>query len=173
MEEAIGEKVDFEKNNLGFLKDDDSTLSQLESEISSQLSFNFPVPKNFQELQQLHERLKKDHASDAKPGEDMEDESGEEEEGQEDEGATTAKQEKTPLSEAERLIDQIMSKPEDPEFEEGPPMHNVEEILNEMEKDTGDTPEDEKVTERRVKQQAQYDEWSKALKNKDIWGKNS
>lgn len=173
LEETLGSKSDPSDANLNFLKDDDATLTEVEKEMAAQLSFNYVVPKNFEEMKQLYDKMQKDGP--AKPEDMMEGfSSAEDEEEENEDSPISPKARKSAQTEAERLIDRLISKPDDPLFNEGPPLHNIEETLSELDRQSGNPPEaeeDVKETVRRAKQKAQFDEWSQALKNKDIWGK--
>lgn len=173
LEEALGDKSDASQGDFNFLKDDETTLTEVEKEMGAQLSFNYTVPKNFEEMKQLYEKMQKESL--VKPEDMMEGfSSAEDEEDDNVDSPISPKARKSAQTEAERLIDRLISKPDDPLFNEGPPLHNIEETLSELDRQSGNPPEaeeDVKETVRRAKQKAQYDDWSQALKNKDIWGK--
>lgn len=173
LEESLGESVDSSTSNLDFLKDDDMTLSEVEKKMAGQLSFNFPVPNSVEEMKQWYEKLKKETPEQP---EDLPEGFSSAEEETEDavDSPITPKSSQSAQSEAERLIDRLISKPDDPLFNDGPPLQDLEDALSEIDRQSGNPPEaneDENTTAAKTKHKAQYDDWSKALKNKDIWGK--
>lgn len=171
LEESLGESVDPSKGNFSFLKDEDMTLSEVEKEMAAQLSFNYAVPKSVEDMKQMYEKLKKDGPE--KPEDLPEGFSSAEEEAEDStaDSPISPQARQSAQSEAERLIDRLISNPEDPIFNEGPPLHNLEDALSEIDRQSGNPPEATEDIARKTKQKAQYDDWSQALKNKDIWGK--
>lgn len=175
LEESLGEAVDPSTGNFSFLKDEDTTLSEVEKDMAAQLSFNFPVPKSVEEMKQMYEKMKKEGPE--KPEDLPEGFSSAEEETEDSANSPISPQSRqSAQSEAERLIDRLISKPDDPLFNEGPPLQDLEEAFSEIDRQSGnpsEATEDENTTARRTKQKSQYDDWSQALKNKDIWGKGN
>ena len=185
LHEALGEGVGDSQGKFDFLKEEDSTLEQIEKEMAGQLSFNFEVPKDMKGLQEMMKKMEKEHG--AAEGELPQ---GIEEEDMEDEAQDSAQSPNakspdpqppesdspgTERTEAQKVLDSLLKPGEgqpETETERGITENMAREIeAIEKEMTVQHEADDPQIVERVRKQKAEYDDWNKALKNRDIWGK--